>query len=192
MTTYSISPLAYLKVILHAAKYPSSTCVGLLVGTLANNVVTVADAIPLLHHWTELSPMMEAGLQLAEAYTKTQGLVFVGLYVGNELLEDTSIPRAMAKVADALRKEFPQTLVLVLDNQKLATTEPALIPYLASAPTAWKATTLPSKNITLSDPSIAAKALDTVRTGRYAALGDFDEHLEDVTVDWLKNAKVVL
>lgn len=64
MTTYTVSPLAYLKVILHAAKYPSSTCVGLLVGTLAGNVVTVADAIPLLHHWTELSPMMEAGLQL--------------------------------------------------------------------------------------------------------------------------------
>jgi hypothetical protein len=38
----------------------------------------------------------------------------VGLYVGNELTEDTAIPRAMIKVADALRKEFPQTLVLVV------------------------------------------------------------------------------
>lgn len=38
----------------------------------------------------------------------------MGLYVGNELLEDTSIPLAMVKVADALRKEFPQTLVLVV------------------------------------------------------------------------------
>lgn len=85
-------------------------------------------------------------LTQAETYTKTQGLVFVGLHVGNELLEDIAIPRAMIKVADALRKEFPQTLVLVvssrlpielqnqadaltvqLDNQKLATTEPALI-----------------------------------------------------------------
>lgn len=67
MTSYSISPLAYLKVILHAAKYPSSTCVGLLVGTLSNNTVSVQDAIPLLHHWTELSPMMEAGLQLVRS-----------------------------------------------------------------------------------------------------------------------------
>lgn len=34
--------------------------------------------------------------------------------MGNELLEDTSIPSAMVKVADALKKEFPQTLVLVV------------------------------------------------------------------------------
>lgn len=77
MASYSISPLAYLKVILHAAKYPSSTCVGLLVGThdASSNLVSVQDAIPLLHHWTELSPMMEAGLQLVRLALKRCGWV---------------------------------------------------------------------------------------------------------------------
>lgn len=66
-------------------------------------------------------------------------------------------------------------------------------PYLASFPTStWKPTTLPSPTITLSDPSIPSKALEHVRAGRHKALGDFDEHLEDVKVDWLKNADVVL
>ncbi|KAK4690374.1 hypothetical protein P7C70_g9600, partial [Phenoliferia sp. Uapishka_3] len=64
-TTYSISPLAYLKVILHAGKW-HGTVTGLLLGTfdLKTKAAVIQDAIPLLHHWTDLSPMMEAGLQL--------------------------------------------------------------------------------------------------------------------------------
>jgi hypothetical protein len=43
----------------------------------------------------------------------------VGLYVGNEGLEDTAIPAALIKVADALRKELPQTLVMVVSSASL-------------------------------------------------------------------------
>ena len=60
--------LAYLKVILHASKFPYATVTGLLLGTQAAGVVTITDAIPLLHHWTDLSPMMEAGLQLVRSF----------------------------------------------------------------------------------------------------------------------------
>lgn len=62
----SLSPLAYLKVVLHAAKYPANTVIGLLVGTVdaASSTCTVSDAIPLVHAWTDLSPMTEAALQL--------------------------------------------------------------------------------------------------------------------------------
>lgn len=65
----TISALAYLKVVLHAAKYPASTVIGLLVGTVdtATNACTVTDALPLAHQWTDLSPMAEAGLQLVRA-----------------------------------------------------------------------------------------------------------------------------
>lgn len=63
----TIAPLAYLKVVLHAAKYPAQTVIGLLVGTVdaSSNSSTVTDTIPLLHQWTDLSPMAEAALQLA-------------------------------------------------------------------------------------------------------------------------------
>lgn len=64
MANYSIASLAYLKLVLHAAKFPSSTCVGLLVGTVSGSSCTITDAIPLAHHWTDLSPMAEAGLRL--------------------------------------------------------------------------------------------------------------------------------
>lgn len=67
MANYFISPLAYLKVILHASKFPYATVTGLLLGTQTAGVVTISDAVPLLHHWTDLSPMMEAGLQLVRS-----------------------------------------------------------------------------------------------------------------------------
>ena len=65
---------------------------------------------------TQHGTRANALLEQAEIHAKAQGQIFVGLYVGNELLEDTTIPLAMVKVADALRKEFPRTLVLVVSS----------------------------------------------------------------------------
>lgn len=62
---YTLSTLAYVKVLLHAAKYPSSTVVGIFTGEKGTN--QISNVIPLLHHWAELSPMMEAGLQLVRS-----------------------------------------------------------------------------------------------------------------------------
>ncbi|KAK4332360.1 Uncharacterized protein family UPF0172 [Rhodotorula toruloides] len=192
MAGYSIAPLAYLKLVLHAAKFPSSTCVGLLIGSVAESSCTITDAIPLLHHWTDLSPMAEAGLGLAELYAKQQQLVFLGLYVANERLGDQAVPNGVQKMAEAIRRDRPEAIVLVVDNEKLASNEPALIPYLPpkSPSAAWQPTTLSSARISLADPSAPTKALEQVRQGRHKLLGDFDEHLEDVRVDWLRNAAV--
>ena len=76
MPSYSLSPLAYLKLVLHAAAYPSSTVVGVLLGTVddrSTGAVTVSDAVPLLHHWSELSPAMEAGLALVRPSLASPG-----------------------------------------------------------------------------------------------------------------------
>ncbi|KAL8287659.1 hypothetical protein RQP46_003517 [Phenoliferia psychrophenolica] len=188
MANYSITPLAYLKVILHAAKW-HGTVTGLLVGTYdaATKNAVVQDAIPLLHHWTDLSPMMEAGLQLAEIHAKAQGQIFLGLYVANEGVDDTTVPASTAAVADAMRKEFPQTLIVVVDNAKLGAPASPLLSHLSSG-SAWAPTSSP---LTLSDPTSPLKALEQVRAGKQTALGDFDEHVEDVKVDWLKNAAIV-
>ena len=63
---YTIGPNAYYKMFFHAAKHPHKSVNGVLVGTQdhAGSAIEIADAIPLLHHWTSLSPMMEIGLDL--------------------------------------------------------------------------------------------------------------------------------
>lgn len=42
--------------------------------------------------------------------------MFVGLYVGNKGLEETGIPATLVKVADALRREFMEAIVLVVSR----------------------------------------------------------------------------
>ena len=67
MSSYSLSSRAYTKIALHAAKYPASTLLGLLIGKASpsspQNVV-IEDVVPLLHKWTTLSPITEAGSAL--------------------------------------------------------------------------------------------------------------------------------
>lgn len=65
--TATLSRLAYQKIVYHAAKYPSATIVGVLVGA---DESSVDDVIPLTHHWHTLSPMTEAGLAMVRIHTR--------------------------------------------------------------------------------------------------------------------------
>ena len=49
-----------------------------------------------------------------------------------------------------------------------------------------------ASNVKLVDPASPTKALEAARAGRFSALGDFDEHLEDVTVDFLRNSAITV
>ena len=64
MASYLISDTAYSKIFLHAAKHPHASVNGVLVGKQDADTVEIVDIVPLLHHWTSLSPMMEIGLDL--------------------------------------------------------------------------------------------------------------------------------
>lgn len=64
MSSYTFSEKAYFKLFFHAAKHPHRQINGVLIGKMEGAAVIIKDAIPLLHHWTSLSPMMEIGLDL--------------------------------------------------------------------------------------------------------------------------------
>ena len=68
--SYTIASEAYYKIFFHAAKHPHTPVNGVLLGSLDNSreEVTISDAVPLLHHWTSLSPMMEIGLDLVRCF----------------------------------------------------------------------------------------------------------------------------
>lgn len=125
-------------------------------------------------------------------------------------------------VSTSYRVIIPQTwlssplLLPQIDNQALATDAPALIvsdhsrfaalhlrpranlppasqPYLPTSPTSpLKPTPLPNSSFTLTSPTTPADTLDKIQSGVALSLGDFDDHLEDLTVDWLRNAKVTM
>lgn len=65
MVAYTLSASSYLKIFFHSAKHPHQPVNGVLLGKkLPGGAVHIDDAVPLLHHWTGLSPMMEIGLDL--------------------------------------------------------------------------------------------------------------------------------
>ncbi len=61
---------AYYKIFFHTAKHPHTPVNGVLLGSLDNSreELAISDAVPLLHHWTSLSPMMEIGLDLVRCF----------------------------------------------------------------------------------------------------------------------------
>ncbi|SCV68264.1 BQ2448_385 [Microbotryum intermedium] len=196
-TSYTLSPLAYLKLVLHASKYTSCSVCGLLVGSTSSSsaATTINDLIPLLHQWTALSPMMEAALQMADLHLQSTGndTPLVGLYLANSRLSDLSIPPTLQLVADKLRSRFSSAVVLVVDNERLdSTTQVPLLAYTYSASSKSYVPLPTSSSLTLSDPSILSATLARVEKGDSTLVGDFDDHLADPSVDWLTNSRVTL
>ncbi|KJA20109.1 hypothetical protein HYPSUDRAFT_43462 [Hypholoma sublateritium FD-334 SS-4] len=195
--SYTIASEAYYKIFFHAAKHPHTPVNGVLLGTLdaSRAEVTISDAVPLLHHWTSLSPMMEIGLDLATQYAESSQLKVVGYYQASERVDEMSLAPVGERVAETLKAKFPDAIAFVIDNQKLGTSQSALIPYFPQpGSSSWRPAQLkpeaytPGSRIQLASSEAPSEAATYVREQNlHFAFGDFDDHLEDVTIDWLKN-----
>ncbi|KAF7365047.1 MPN domain-containing protein [Mycena venus] len=195
MSQYSVSTQAYLKIFFHAAKHPQSSVNGVLVGKEEpSGTISIMDAIPLLHHWTSLSPMMSIGLDLAGRHAESMGLNLVGYYQACERVNDTALAPVGERVAEKLKDGFKNAVALVIDGEKLGSGEPALIPYISQGPTWRPYTGEPAafgagSIFQLSSPDLPRRAISLVREqDLHQKFGDFDDHLEDVTIDWLRNS----
>ena len=143
-TSYRVSAKAYFKIFFHAAKHPHKAVNGVLVGNKQGSTVVIDDAIPLLHHWTSLSPMMEIGLDLvsvtpslisilpcsrtrtptkAGQYAGSIGSKLVGYYQASERLDDTTLVPVGEKVAGKVQSGFSDAITFVVRHA----TQPLLL-----------------------------------------------------------------
>jgi len=195
--SYTLSYKAYLKLILHAAKYPHAPVNGVLLGSSSSSTkdVLVSDAIPLLHHWTSLSPMMEIGLDLARNHAESIGLHIVGYYQATERIDEDVLSPVGERVASLIRERFEDAFAIVINSAAMDLESPPLVPYLpsrsSSGTPSWARTeSFSPPQFNLSDANSVTKARESVRTeGTHKKFGDFDDHLEDVTVDWLRGGE---
>ncbi|PPR04503.1 hypothetical protein CVT24_013109 [Panaeolus cyanescens] len=194
-TSYTVSPTAYFKIYLHGVKHPSKPVNGVLLGTASSTatgkLVEIQDAIPLLHHWTSLSPMMEIGLDLAAQHASSENMQIVGYYQASDRIDDTTLAVVGEKVAGRIRKTFPDAIAFVVDGSRFGSGEQCLVPYIFTPSSIWRpasdssqiAPWTSSSPFQLSDPSTPQKALELVKEqNAHFAFGDFDDHLEDVTI----------
>lgn len=114
----SISPLAYKKLVLHTAKYPTARVLGLLLASSSSSssTLTIVDAIPLSRHWTSLAPIAEVALSLATTYAASQNLCIVGLYEAPELISDRAPSPQASKLAEKVATLANKDALLLLVN----------------------------------------------------------------------------
>lgn len=196
---YEVAQAAYVKLALHALKHPAAAVNGLLVGTLADPaaspaVVSVADAVPLSHqpHHLPLLPTLELALTLVEDHFQAQGLAVVGYYHANARRDDADLPAVAKRVGDHIFRYFPRAAVLLLDNVKLEevvkgnSRDEVVQLYTRDSSKSWRqAGSDGSSQLKLKEPSTNVVLADHVTTKKWQQVVDFDDHLDDISKDWL-------
>ncbi|RSH78357.1 uncharacterized protein EHS24_002080 [Apiotrichum porosum] len=134
----------------------------------------ITDAYPLVHRYTSLSSTAELGLDLARAKAATDGKRIVGVYVAPA--EGAELGRAGEAILVALRSDFAGAIGIVLDNDKLATGEPAYNPTAGAT-------------VAFPPSAVVAGTLKLVKSGVHQAVRDLDDHLDDARADWLGNVE---
>ncbi|XP_068650859.1 ER membrane protein complex subunit 8/9 homolog [Aristolochia californica] len=190
---YEILQSAYIKLVLHALKHKASSVNSILVGRLLNgNLIEISDAIPLSHTQIPLLPTLEIALLQVEEYFKSEGLSVVGYCHANERYDDSELGNVPKKIGDQIFRYFPQAAILLLDNKKLEALQkgndrsPVVQLYTRDASKSWRQTEPDSSSqLTLKEPSANVVLLDYISTEKWQEIVDFDDHLDDISKDWL-------
>ena len=123
----TVSQEAYNTIVLHCAKYPASAITGILIGTNENQGVSILKAIPLQHHWNQLSPMVEVGLSLIQAHLSntesSSGISILGVYYApNDVTSSTKseLNPLPLKIAQTISTKIGKdSIALQINNAKL-------------------------------------------------------------------------
>lgn len=171
-----VAPKAYRKMVYHAAKYVSTTVMGVLVGTSAERV---DDVIPLVHHWHTLSPMVEAGMAMTEAHLRTTKQRIIGVYEVPEQLAQRDVSPTTAALAESLAaKDGAPVLVLQLNGTALQNVVGAIDAKVQGR----------TVQVRVPQPESLALALrQELAQGAFKFVYDWDDHLENTQLDWLTN-----
>ncbi|CAO2817075.1 unnamed protein product [Amaranthus hypochondriacus] len=179
--TFEIGQNAYIKLVLHALKHKSSAVNGVLVGRYdaGKGIVQISDAVPLFHSNTALLPSLEIALMQIEAHYASQDVSLVGYFHANERSDDYDLSNVAKNIGDHLCRYFPQAGILLLDNQKLE----ALPKLYSRDGSKWKVKE--NSRLAMKEPSANTILLDYVSTQKTEDIIDFDDHLDDISKDWL-------
>jgi len=202
-------PRAYVKMIFHTAKYPHCAVSGLLLankktGSGGRGSLVITDCIPLFHQTEGLTPMIEVALAQIESRSERAGLCVAGFYHASRSMRDCSTVDVFTqKVADkvaenaASAKGRPPVVLVTVDNKRLSMVleSHALLVQMfkgsggggggegqESAGGKWRH--LAAKNIGVDEDTLAMTS-EMVQRKFQKDLIDFDNHLDDVTQDYL-------
>jgi hypothetical protein len=182
----SLSTKAFIKPLLHALKYAHCAVNGLLLAKDdsmtkdGRSTVVAVDAVPLFHSSLTLAPMMEVALTQIDVYCKNNNLTICGYYQANENLDDNRPLGIACRLGDKIQETCGESFLLMIDNKKLLNLSEETYILYSGIDGKWKKS---NKGVTVStDASEAGNSL--VKNKTYRDLVDFDNYLDDITVDW--------
>ncbi|XP_061337623.1 ER membrane protein complex subunit 8/9 homolog [Gastrolobium bilobum] len=191
---YEIAQNAYIKLVLHSLKHTTSAVNGVLIGRISpsNDTVEIADAVPLFHSHISLLPQLEISLILIEEYYSAKGLNIVGYFHANERSDDYELGGVAKNIGDHICRYFPQAAILLLDNKKLEALKKSkdsraiMQLYVRDASKNWKSVQSDGNSrFSLREPSANLILLDYISSEKWNDIVDFDDHLDDISKDWL-------
>jgi len=188
MATYELRQTAYVKLVLHALKHTTCAVNGVLIGRVEGNTVEVTDCVPLFHGQLGLLPMLELALSQVDEHLATGKDEIVGYYHANEQFDNHELSTVAKKIGDHIARHCPQAGILLLDNRLLGAlakgsskATPVVQLYVRDG-SIWK---LSSGGLRLRETTANNLLCDYIKEERQDRVVDFDEHLDDVSKDWL-------
>merc|ERR1712226_289268 len=185
MAEIVVGSRAYCKIILHAAKYPHCAINGVLLTDRTkgkdSRSVKFVDAIPLFHLSLTLAPMMEVALTQIDTYCKENNYAIGGYYHANEHAEDVKPTITAQKVADKIYEQNDSACLIMVQNSNLSLdcTMESLDLYTCNDGK-WakknQSELLEAGSLEMASSLLCSKA--------YREIVDFDNHLDDVALDW--------
>ncbi|XP_027698834.1 ER membrane protein complex subunit 9 [Vombatus ursinus] len=186
MGEVEISARAYVKMCLHAARYPHAAVNGLLLAQApqAGGCLCLSDCVPLFHSHLALSVMLEVALNQVDVWGAQGSLVVAGYYHANASMNDQSPGPLALKIAGRIAEFFPGAVLIMLDNRKLVP-QPRVPPIIVLE-TRDRRWVPKDKNLVMwRDWEESRQLLRALLEGRaHQLLVDFDAHLDDIRRDW--------
>jgi hypothetical protein len=186
---------AFCKVILHATKYPHHGINGILVkkassGDHSEKEITFCDCIPLLHMSKYVTPTMEIALAQVEQHCKRMNYEIAGYYQANQNLNDNSPDFVSQRIMDKLAEANPNVILVMVDNNQLDSNldcAPFIMYQIADGKFKLK-----EAKVKLQPDQIGALSSVSalIQAKVYRNLVDFDNHLDDITLNYWLNPDV--
>ncbi|XP_014724096.1 ER membrane protein complex subunit 9 [Equus asinus] len=186
MGEVEISARAYVKMCLHAARYPHAAVNGLLLAPAQRleECLCLTDCVPLFHSHLALSVMLEVALNQVDVWGAQAGLVVAGYYHANAALDDQSPGPLALKIAGRIAEFFPDAVLIMLDNQKLVP-QPHVPPVIVLENHGLRWVPKDKNLVMWRDWEESRHMVGALLEGRaYQHLVDFDCHLDDIRQDW--------
>lgn len=116
----------------------------------------------------------------------------MGYFHANERLDDGELGNVAKNIGDHIYRYFPQAAVLLLDSVNLAALRkgldrsPVMQLYTRDASKNWKLMGSDGNSqLSIKEPSANVVLLDYISNEKWQDIVDFDDHLDDISKDWL-------